>query len=355
MANPRFTFCIPNLNKIDFLPACIESMLAQDSGDWCCVFVDGFSTDGCWEYMEQFADDPRFRLMRGLKQGMYADWNYCLAQVETEYFYILTSDDTCYASLVTETTAALDEFSDIDVCHFQYALIDDQGAVTSSPAECTRNRCSIYSDVNRYAHRRSGACELILHYVYGALYTTLTSLVFRSSLLDKIHGFSQEYGSVGDYDWTMRLGLFTDVLYIPSLLATWRIYPEQATLQTSQGKAIASYMKIGQKNISALRDLRVVDISDEAYLLSKLRDSYIASQMHGLLKRGVGSALEVLRLDSSYPFRKLLRRLTFNRLYPYDDERFARGVIDRFGLCWPPERVEPGAEGAVSILEAVMS
>ncbi|NER52725.1 MAG: glycosyltransferase family 2 protein, partial [Symploca sp. SIO1A3] len=74
MGSPKFTFCIPNLNKIKYLPACIESMLAQDCQDWRCVFVDGYSTDGSWEYMEQFASDPRFLLLRGRQQGMYTDW-----------------------------------------------------------------------------------------------------------------------------------------------------------------------------------------------------------------------------------------------------------------------------------------
>ena len=125
MSKPRFTFCIPNLNKIQYLPACIESMLAQDCRDWKCVFVDGYSTDGSWEYMQQFAADPRFLLLRGLKQGMYADWNECLRHVDTEYFYILTSDDTCFPELMSRTVNALDAYPNVDACHFQFCLINE--------------------------------------------------------------------------------------------------------------------------------------------------------------------------------------------------------------------------------------
>jgi glycosyltransferase involved in cell wall biosynthesis len=349
MSKPRFTFCIPNLNKIDYLPACIESMLAQDCDDWQCVFVDGFSTDGCWEYMQRFVGDSRFRLLRGLKQGMYADWNECLRYVDTEYFYILTSDDTCYPGLVSTTVDALDQFEDVDACHFQYALIDRKGVIVNAPEDCIKERYPIYDDVNRYAHRRSGICESILHYVYGTIYTTLTSLVFRRSLLRKIGGFPVGYGSVGDYDWTMRIGFFTDVIYLPVLLATWRIYPEQATAQENAIQGVENYYRISQKNIVALQHLYKVRfpkaLLDENYILSNMRDNYFATRFRlmltsGGLKKESVNLSELFKLAPSYLARKLLRRASANRLFTYDKSRFAYKLIDEYDLQWPPQPID---------------
>jgi glycosyltransferase involved in cell wall biosynthesis len=347
MVKPRFTFCIPNLNKIEYLPACIDSMLAQDCGDWQCVFVDGYSTDGCWEYMQRFAGDSRFRLLRGLKQGMYADWNYCLDQVETEYFYILTSDDICYPSLISTTVQVLDRFKDVDACHFQYALIDRDGSVLNTPEDCIKERYPIYVDVNRHAHRRSGICESILHYAYGTIYTTLTSLVFRKSLLSKIGGFPTSYGSVGDYDWTMRLGFFTDIIYLPILLATWRIYPEQATAQADRMQ-VDSYYRISQKNLSTLRDVYKArfhkNLFDEKYIISNMKDNYIAAIIQLFMKstslnQKLFNLSQLFQLDLFYPVRKLIRRVSANRLYKYDKAEFAYKLIGKYGLQWPPQQI----------------
>jgi glycosyltransferase involved in cell wall biosynthesis len=341
---PRFTFCIPNRNKMEFLPACIESMLAQDSDDWCCVFVDGFSTDGCWEYMQRFADDPRFRLMRGLGKGMYADWNYCLAQVETEYFYILTSDDTCYPELVSKTTRVLDQNLDVDVCHFQYALIDSQEKVLHTYEDFVGSRFPIYTGVNHIVHRRSGICESVMHFVYGTIYMSITSLVFRTRILDKMIGFSSEYGPVGDYDWSMRLGLYSDVIYIPDLLATWRLYPEQATAKSDGLRAAVDYMKIVNKNIDLLSDAisgkQTWTDMDKEQMMSKILDVYIHAHLDAASSKGklfdrLRNLYAAISADPSYFGRKVLRRL---KKTPYKQEltMFAEKMIDKHGLSWPP-------------------
>jgi glycosyltransferase involved in cell wall biosynthesis len=340
----RFTFCIPNLNKIKFLPACIESILAQDCDDWVCVFVDGFSTDGCWEYMQQFADDSRFRLLRGLKNGMYPDWNYCLEQVETEYFYILTSDDTCYPQLVSKTTQTLDQNLDVDVCHFQYALIDSEENIIHTPKDFVDSRFPIYSEVNEYAHRRSGLCESIMHFVYGTIYMSITSLVFRSRILDKMIGFSSDYGPVGDYDWSMRIGLYSDVIYIPELLATWRLYPEQATAKSDGLQAAVDYMKIVSKNVELLKKM-VSHKSEwnelnERQLTSKILDVYIHAHLEAAFsKHDFYDQLKNLRIalfsDLSYFPRKAKRRLNKT---PYKQSLtiFAHKLIKKHSLIWPP-------------------
>jgi glycosyltransferase involved in cell wall biosynthesis len=348
MARPRFTFCIPNLNKIDYLPACIDSMLAQDCDDWQCVFVDGFSTDGCWEYMQRFADDPRFRLLRGLRQGMYADWNECLRYVDTEYFYILTSDDTCYPELISQTTQVLDRYLDVDVCHFQYVLTDKDGTALYSPEDFVAAQLPIYTSVNQYSHRRSGVCEFMMNLVYGTVYMSITSLVFRKDILSSMVGFSTDYGPVADYDWVMRLGLYSDVIYIPQILATWRTYPEQATAQSNQFKMSRHYLEIATKNVDLLTELFCRNPSwkgvSQKQLVSKARDLYISQCLSmAFSTRNISNSLhhlvEVFRLDPFYFYRKARRRL-HGTPFKQDLTIFANRLVDRYDLDWPPLQLD---------------
>lgn len=351
MSNPKFTFCIPNLNKIQYLPACIDSMLSQTCGDWKCIFVDGYSTDGCWEYMQQYADDPRFILKRGLKQGMYADWNECLKHVDTEYFYFLTSDDTCYPELVSTTTQELDRHQDIDACHFNFSMINEAGHIVKDPNEITLQRCDIYHQLNQHFHRRSGIFDYFMHYVYRAIYTTITSLVFRKRLISNIGGFSTQCGSVGDFDWTMRMNLATDVLFIPKLLATWRIYEEQATKCSTRYDNKEKLLKIAIENLNLFAEKQTrFDLAkpiDRNKLIKDFRIEHASSAYERIfLSRNLTDFLENAKFSVQnyplYPYKKIINRLSLNRFYPYPKRTdLAHDLIYEYGLKWPSKLLKP--------------
>jgi glycosyltransferase involved in cell wall biosynthesis len=345
MKHPRFTFCIPNLNKMKFLPACIESMLVQDSSNWCCVFVDGYSTDGSWEYMQQFASDPRFHLLRGRQRGMYEDWNECLQHVETEYFYFLPSDDTCFSNLVSTVTAALDTYPDIDVCHFQFIRIDEEGE-TIGTLNSSLEFSSIYSECNQYPHQRSGLCEFMMHFAYRALYQTMTSLVFRHTLISKLGGFSSDYGSAGDVNWTMQLGLLTDILYIPKLLATWRIYGGQSTQKMSRLISQRNFLHIAQANldsfISSDQSKPIKRKINRKKMLDSFYEGWASALYESMLSakefnEALNYAALLVSSSPQYIVHKAINRFSNDRLYRYQNwNDIAQDLIRSYELKWPP-------------------
>ncbi len=358
---PRFTFCVPNLNKMPYLPACIDSILAQDDSDWRCVFVDGYSTDGSWEYMQQFATDSRFLLLRGLRQGMYADWNECLRHVETEYFYFLTSDDTCLPSLVSTTIAALDTYPNVDVCHFQFNLINETGTTVIDHETLIHKAFGLYADINQTAHLRSGVCEFMMHFVYRALYQTITSLVFRRRVIDALGGFATNYSAIADYDWTMRLGLYTDILYIPELLATWRVYADQATEDCMLPHITERLLAIAQKNLDLLESSNFVTALKQPInrkqILADLYDEHACSLYRSNIWQ---HRFRLIKNYPLYPVKKLINRISKNQLYPYSGRNnFARQLIEVYGLPWAPMLVidniyppakERGLYGSAAVL-----
>jgi glycosyltransferase involved in cell wall biosynthesis len=352
MGTPRFTFCVPNLNKCEFLPACIESILAQTSSEWQCVFVDGYSTDGSWEYMQKFASDPRFLLLRGRKLGMYDDWNECLQYVDTEYFYFLTSDDVCYSQLVQRTISMLDMYSTIDVCHFQCNLIDQNGKILGKTDDLF-GADFIYSDINQYTHCRSGLCDFFMHFVYRALYTSITALVFRKSLIEKLKHFRTDFGTFGDFDWTMRMCLFTDIVYIKETLSTWRSYEHQATRLVSsfqyhdwsQDIAISNFKLFFLINNEHSLDKKINKY--KKVFLTKFHDEYIAAFLRASLASENIFVFwfrlhSVLLNDPFYLLRRINahinRRLHLNKEWRSE---LAFRVISDLGLKWPPERLIP--------------
>jgi hypothetical protein len=276
--------------------------------------------------------------------------------VETDYFYILTSDDTCFPSLVSTTIAALDSYPEIDACHFEFCHIDENGAVIQTYREIT---FEIYKDINQYAHIRSGTCEFMMHFVYRGIYKTITSLVFRRNLITKMNGFSNLYGSHGDYDWTMRLGLFTDVLYIPKLLATWRINEGQATPTIYDGQASPSvgfptqahkvFLDIAKYNLDYFtrtdKTLELKKSVNKNQILSILSDAYASSWYREIIssKSRADIPISLYLFIKAYPFylfKVSLRRLSGNRLYAFQVKDYSKKLIKYYGLQWPPVKLE---------------
>ncbi|WP_035992808.1 glycosyltransferase family A protein [Leptolyngbya sp. KIOST-1] len=346
MTKAQFTFCIPNLNKIDFLPACINSMLVQDCQAWRCVFVDGYSTDGSWEYMQQFANDPRFTLLRGKRQGMYADWNYCLEQVNTEYFYFLTSDDLCYPQLVSKTTRALDHCPDIDACHFKFDYINEYDQITRTYTDIIASEMPIYLDASNYAHRRAALFEFLMHCVYRTIYRTMTSLVLRRSLISQVGPFSTQVGSAGDYDWTMRLTMHTDTLFIPETLTAWRKYEGQATQSPHSVGNNRRIFEIAKANLCQIQQGSEASsfgpALDPTLTLSFLSRDYefaLYNQIHQATN--IANALDaLLQATQAFPLhylQALLKRLGLSsRQSCLTKNVLAKQLIQNNQLQWPP-------------------
>lgn len=346
---PKFTFCVPNLNKIEFLPACIESMLAQDDDSWHCVFVDGYSIDGSWEYMQQFANDSRFSLLRGKRQGMYQDWNYCLDQVNTEYFYILTSDDLCHPQLISKTTQALDKFTDIDACHFKFEYINSQNLVVRTYEEIIQAEMSIYLSSSHYAHRRSSLFEFMMHFVYRTIYRTITSLVLRKRTIVTVGRFSSSFGSAGDFDWTMRLALCTDILFLPETLTAWRRYEGQATqspFAVVNTKRVLDIARVNLARFEQLNTLKIISKSNISNIKMPLMRCLTYDHKMSLYNR-IGKGVTFFENTSylllalkSYPlhyFYKVLKRLGYKTSNAYiSREDLAAILIRDYSLTWPP-------------------
>ncbi len=59
---PRVSVVIPSFDNARFIEQTVRSVLDQTFPDFELVISDHSSTDGTWELLQQFADDPRVRL-----------------------------------------------------------------------------------------------------------------------------------------------------------------------------------------------------------------------------------------------------------------------------------------------------
>jgi len=62
---PLFSVCLHTLNARRFLKPRMDSVFEQTCSNWELIVYDSYSDDGTWEYLQQFKDDSRVRLVSG--------------------------------------------------------------------------------------------------------------------------------------------------------------------------------------------------------------------------------------------------------------------------------------------------
>jgi hypothetical protein len=235
---PLVSVCLPNLNTLPFLPERINSILAQTYRHWELVVSDNYSEDGAWPFFEALAArDPRVVIEQTPREGMYANWNRCISRARGEFVYIATSDDTMAPDCLEKLVGALSARPDCDLAHCRLRVIDEKG----------NDRPDWWSIGSIFAgssgmllgrrHVRMAPFDGILHLLGGSVYISITQLLLRRCLFDRVGMFESMWGSVGDFNWTMRATLVANTVHVPDTWGGWRIHPIQATAGACVGSA----------------------------------------------------------------------------------------------------------------------
>ena len=85
---------IPAYNVADFLPKCLDSILAQTYENWEAILIDDGSTDRSGEILDQYASqDARFVVIHQKNQGQAAAMNAGLDRMTGDFVTFVDGDD----------------------------------------------------------------------------------------------------------------------------------------------------------------------------------------------------------------------------------------------------------------------
>jgi len=127
MDNPIISIIIPCYNQAHFLKECINSVLAQDFGDWEIILVNDGSTDNTLKVALDFAQkDQRVNVIDKENGGLSSARNAGIRQAKGKFIHFLDSDDFVLQGFYT---AMIDSFNatenvDIIVSGYQYYSSD---------------------------------------------------------------------------------------------------------------------------------------------------------------------------------------------------------------------------------------
>lgn len=126
---PRVSVVVPSFNNARFIEATIESILSQTHRDFELIVSDHSSTDGTWELLQRFADDPRVQLRRiPVGGGAPANWSAVTELAGGELLKLVCGDDLLYPTALTEQVAAFDEHPEAVLVAAQRDIVDAGGA-----------------------------------------------------------------------------------------------------------------------------------------------------------------------------------------------------------------------------------
>ena len=227
---PKVSICLPTLNSMDFLAERLESIRRQTFTDWELVAVDGLSTDGTYESLLDFAAGvPHARVVQAERDGIYPNFNRCIKLSAGEYVYIATSDDTMAEDCIAKMVEALDENPDCDIAHCPMRVMDEHG--DPAPDWWSENSLFVRSSGALVArrHKRVAPLDGMLCLLGDNIYSSVTQLLIRRSLFDRIGYYRSDWGSVGDFHWNLRAGLAASAVHVPDTWGGWRMHQNQAT------------------------------------------------------------------------------------------------------------------------------
>lgn len=126
----RVSVIVPIYQVEDYLPRCIDSILAQTFRDFELILVNDGTKDGCPAIMQAYADkDARIRQLHKENGGLSSARNAGLDVARGEYIAFVDSDDYIEPTLLEDTVAAADA-SDAELVLFNYRLVvegEEQG------------------------------------------------------------------------------------------------------------------------------------------------------------------------------------------------------------------------------------
>lgn len=107
---PKFSLIVPVYKVEEYLPKCIESVLAQKNQDFELLLIDDGSPDRCGEICDDYAaryPDKIFAIHQS-NGGAGAARNHGIRLSKGEYILFLDSDDSISADLLSDLAAVID-------------------------------------------------------------------------------------------------------------------------------------------------------------------------------------------------------------------------------------------------------
>jgi glycosyltransferase involved in cell wall biosynthesis len=238
---PLVSIVVPTYNRMQYLPAAIDSVLAQTFESWELIIADDGSDDETRAYLQTLERRSRISVLQLTHSGNPgAARNAALRAARGEYVAFLDSDDTWMPTKLEVQLAALRASPD---CHWSYTdhvRVNEAGQSINS--ERNPNRTLPDGEI----------VEQLLRLQAG---TPTPTIMAERKLIERAGGFDEQQGLHEDYDLWLRLALLSKVLALREPLACVRRHGDH--FSSSGVRSFEARLRIFAKMHSRVSGLRL--------------------------------------------------------------------------------------------------
>jgi len=233
---PKVSVIIPNYNHARYLSQRLESVFSQTFQDFEVIFLDDCSTDESLSVLEEFAVDPRVRVVLNQQNSgsPFKQWNKGFELARGEYIWIAESDDYADARLLESLVIALSENPKAGLAYCQ------SWVVGSGPEIAAKTLLEVpyagFADKIRWESdfENSGSEEITNYLIYNNTIPNASAVVFRASCLDDGLRAPEDMRLAGDWMFWVKILIKSDLIYIANPLNYFReAHPDSQREKTS--------------------------------------------------------------------------------------------------------------------------
>jgi glycosyltransferase involved in cell wall biosynthesis len=202
---PLVTVLMSVHNDLRFLPAAVESILAQAFEDFEFLIVDDGSNDGCSEYLHALRDERVHVLTNSANIGLTRSLNRGLDVAGGKYIARMDADDISEPERIALQVSFLEEHSHVGLLGTGRLLIDEAGEIIASAAAT------------------SGRFEVRRKMLLGNAFAHPTVMMRRDVLECRRLRYDETFQTAQDYELWVRLLARTAGDNLPDPLVRYRI------------------------------------------------------------------------------------------------------------------------------------
>ncbi len=201
---------VPMRNAEAYVSDTLTSILREQETPLEVIVVNDKSSDASLARVLAVRDE-RVRLLDGPGRGISASLNVGLAAARGAVVMRCDADDLYPEGRISQQSRWLAEHSEYDAVCGAFSTIDPSGRLI--------------------AHLDTGGdpLEITKELASGTVRTHLCTYAIRSSLVQKLEGFREYFGSGEDIDYQLRLGEAGRIRYEPQNWYFYRLHPSSVT------------------------------------------------------------------------------------------------------------------------------
>lgn len=202
MSGPLISVVLPTYNGSRYLPAALDSVLAQTCPDWELIVVDDGSTDKTPQIISRYtALDARIRSIRHTQnRKLPAALNSGFAAARGQFFSWISDDNLYRPQALARMVETLQAHPEAAVVYSDMAFIDETGALTGQmfhapPPQALAYKASV------------GLC-----------------FMYRRAVQEKLGGYDEGLFLAEDYDFWLRASVFFRLMPLNEDLYLYRVH-----------------------------------------------------------------------------------------------------------------------------------